>query len=128
MNGPQLKDVQSDLFRLYPQLLLSDRIPGRTVNGLDDVTIEIADAGGQVARLVLDPQTGLPARVLYESARNPDPPIAMQDVFSDYREVAGIRIPFRVTTLQGGEKFADAEVKEYRVNLGLKPQELEKRP
>jgi hypothetical protein len=60
--GAQLKQVRGDLFRLYFQLLLSDTAPDRQVNYVGDNTIEIAGQG-EIARLVVDPQTGLPASV-----------------------------------------------------------------
>ncbi len=56
--GTQLKQVQGDLFRLYFRLLLSDRIAGRTVNALDDNTVEISDTAGATARLELMPKRG----------------------------------------------------------------------
>ncbi|HEY2019086.1 MAG TPA: pitrilysin family protein, partial [Bryobacteraceae bacterium] len=126
--GPQLKDVKCDLFRVYFQFLLSDRIEGRRVNALDDETIEISDGDGQIVKLVLDPRTGLPLRELYDTAREQDQTVVTQEDYSDFREVAGIKFPYQATMRQGGQKFADVTVKEVRVNTGLKPAELQKRP
>jgi predicted Zn-dependent peptidase len=126
--GPQLKQVQSDLFRLYFRLLLSDRIEGRTVNALDDNTIEIADAGGQTARLELDAGTGLPQRVLYEIARAGGPPIAAEEAWSDFQEIAGVKVPQRITVMQGGRKYAEMKVTDFKVNTGIKLEEIQKRP
>jgi predicted Zn-dependent peptidase len=126
--GAQLKQVQSDLFRLYFRLLLSDRIEGRTVNALDDNTIEIADTTGQTARLELDAATGLPQRVLYEAARAGGPPIPAEEDWSDFQEIAGVKVPRGMTIMQGGRKYAEVKVTDFKVNSGIQLQELQKRP
>ncbi|HEV3202301.1 MAG TPA: pitrilysin family protein [Bryobacteraceae bacterium] len=125
--GAQLKQVQGDLFRLYFRLLLSDRIEGRTVNAAADDTIEISDASGEIARVVVN-SDGLPASVLYDAVRMAGPPVAVEEDFSDFREVAGIKVPYVVRIVQGGQKFADVTVTDFRVNTGLKVQDLGKRP
>ncbi len=44
--GVPLKQVQDDLFRVVFPLMVSDRLPGRKINALDDRTIEISDDSG----------------------------------------------------------------------------------
>jgi predicted Zn-dependent peptidase len=126
--GAQLKQAQGDLFRLYFRLLLSDRIEGRTVNALDDNTIEIADTAGQTARLEFDAETRLPQRVLYETARASGPPISTEETWSDFQEIAGVKAPHRITIVQGGRKYAEMKVIDFKVNSGIQLQELQKRP
>jgi zinc protease len=126
--GAQLKQVQSDLFRLYFRLLLSDRIEGRTVNALDDNTIEIADTTGQTARLEFDAGTRLPQRVLYEVARAGGPPIPAEEVWSDFQEIAGVKVPHRITVMQGGRKYAEMKVTDFKVNSGIRLEVIQKRP
>jgi hypothetical protein len=120
--------VQSDLFRLYFRLLLSDRVEGRTVNALDDNTIEIADATGQTARLEFDAGTRLPQRVLYEISRAGGPPIAAEETWSDFQEIAGVKVPHSITVMQGGRKYAEMKAIDLKVNSGIQLQELQKRP
>jgi hypothetical protein len=126
--GAQLKQAQGDLFRVYFRLLLSDRIEGRTVNALDDNTIEISDAAGQAARLEFDAGTRLPQRMLYEIARASGPPIAIEEIWSDFQEIAGVKVPRRATVLQGGQKYAERKVTDFKVNSGMKVEEIQKRP
>jgi hypothetical protein len=109
-------------------LLLSDRIEGRTVNALDDNTIEISDAAGQAARLEFDAGTGLPQRMLYEIARAGGPPIAIEEIWSDFQEIAGVKVPRRATVLQGGQKYAERKATDFKVNSGMKVEEIQKRP
>lgn len=126
--GAQLKQVQGDLFRLYFRLLLSDRIPGRTITAVDNHTLEIANSEGEAARVTFDPNTGLPQTVVYEAVHVTGPPVTVEDHYSDYRDYAGMKLPFKITILQAGQKFADITVTDVRVNSGLKLEDLEKRP
>jgi hypothetical protein len=126
--GAQLKQVQGDLFRLYFRLLLSDRIEGRTVNALDDNTIEIVDTTGQTARLELDADTRLPQRVTYEIAPAGRPPISAEETWSDFQETAGVKVPYRVTVMQGGRKYAEMKVTDFKVNTGIRLEAIQQRP
>jgi len=126
--GAQLKQVQGDLFRFYFRLLLSDRISERTVIAVDDNTIEISDATGEIARLLLDSKTALPRAVQYRSVHVAGPPVEVEDAYSDFREVAGVKVPHKITITQAGRKFADVTVTDYKVNSGLKADDLGKRP
>ncbi len=126
--GPQLRQVQGDLFRLYFRLLISDRIEGRMVNALNDNTIQIADTTGQTARLEFDAETWLPQRVLYEIARAGGPPIPAEEVWSDFQEVAGVKVPRKITVMQGGRKYAELTVTDLKVNFGIHLEEIQKRP
>jgi hypothetical protein len=123
-----LKQVQSDVFRVYFRLLLSDRIEGRTANAVDDNTIEIGDATGQAARLEFDAETHMPQRVLFEVARTDGPAIAAEEDWSDFRDVAGVKVPHRITNLQGGRKYAEVRVTDFKVNSGVRLEEIQKRP
>jgi len=126
--GAQLKQVQGDLFRLYFRLLLSDRIEGRTVNALDDDTIEITDATGQTARLEFDAETRLPQRVLYETARAGVQPTPVEETWMDFQEIAGVKTPRRIIIMQGGRKYAEMKVTDIKVNSGIRLEEIQKRP
>jgi hypothetical protein len=62
----------------------------------------------------------------YETVTAAGPPVAVEDGYSDYRDVGGIKIPFRVDISQTGNPFANVTVTEYRVNSGLRLEDLEK--
>lgn len=126
--GPQLQQVQGDLFRIYFRLLLSDRIPGRTVDALDDNTVEISGAAGESAQASFDPATGLLRAVRYQSVTQQGPPAQVEDSVSDFREVGGVKVPHKIAIAQGGARFADVAVTDLKINTGLKPEELAKRP
>lgn len=125
---PVLKQIQGEIFRKLFRLALSDRDEGRTVSYAGDGMLEIADKSGESARLQVDEKTGLPLKVMYLGAAMGGPPQEVEEVFSDWRDVGGIKMPFKWTILQGGKKFGDVTVQEYKINSGLTDQELSKKP
>ncbi|HWC97299.1 MAG TPA: pitrilysin family protein [Candidatus Sulfopaludibacter sp.] len=126
--GPQLSQVQGDRARLYFRLLLSDRIAGRTVTGSGDQSIDVTMASGEPVKVKFDSTTGLLKSVSYQAVNLSGPGMEVEDVFSDFRDVDGIKVPFHVVINQGGQKFADVTVKEAKFNSGLKLSDLEQKP
>jgi zinc protease len=128
LTGPQGKQVYGDLFRVYFRLLLSDRLEGRSVNAIDDTTVQISDAAGQVASVEFDPQTGLIRRISYDTVQAAGPPLYSEELYEDFRDIGGVKVPFKITINQGGRKFSDVVVTEYKINVGIRPIDLAKRP
>ena len=126
LTGVQLKQVQNDLFRVLFPVLLSDRAPARKVNALDDETVEISDAG-QVVKVVFDRSSGMIKNMLYD-AITANGTVAVLETYSDFRDVSGLKLPFKVTIALSGRKFQDLTIQSMQINTGLKVQDLEKRP
>lgn len=125
--GVQLKQVQSDLFRVLFPLMLSDRILSRKINALDDETVEISDGAGQIAKVVFDSASGLLKNVLYDAATE-NGPVPVLETYADYRDESGLKIPHKVAVSLSGRKYQDLTIQSVRMNAGLKIQDLEKRP
>jgi zinc protease len=125
--GPQLKQIQGEAFRAYLPLLLSDRDADRTVNFVGENTVEITDKQGNQARLSFD-KNGMPQSVSYRMAPMQGQPLAIVNTFSDMREVDGIKLPYKITIRQDGRNAAMMTVEEYKLNQGLAPADIEKRP
>lgn len=125
--GPQLKQIQGEAFRSYVPLLLSDRDPERTVNFVGENTVEITDKQGNQARLGFD-ENGLPQSVSYQMAPIQGQPLGIVNTFSDMKDVDGIKMPYKITITQDGKKAAQMTIQEYKLNQGLKPVDIEKRP
>jgi len=124
----QLKPVQDKLLRLYFSLLLSDRLAGRTVKSMDDGSLEITDGKGSTVRLFLDEKTGMPAKIEYASVSMGGPPSTIDEIYESFAEVDGIKIPNRMTITQNGRKYADLIVQSTKLNSGLKPEDLSRKP
>jgi zinc protease len=128
LTPPVLKQAQGEVFRQLFRLALSDRDSNRTVALVGNAVIEIADKSGDSVRLQVDEKTGLPSKVLYQGAAMGGPPQEIEEAYADWREVAGVRLPFQWTIVQGGKKFGEVKVDEYKINSGLTDEELSKKP
>ncbi|HUJ20639.1 MAG TPA: pitrilysin family protein [Bryobacteraceae bacterium] len=123
-----LKQVQEELFRNYFTLLLSDRIPERTVSSPEAGVIDITDREGNSARLFVDPKTGLPAKKVYQVSLGMGPPGPMEEIFQEFADVGGIQAPKQILVNQNGKKFAEMTVQECKLNSGIKSEEISKKP
>jgi zinc protease len=124
MPPPVLKQAQGEVFRNLFRLMADTSL---TVNAVDKNTVEISTADGQSVKVAFDESTGLPARESYQEAGNGGPS-AVDETLADWRDVGGLKAPFKVTIQQNGKKFAEVTVQEYKLNSGLKAEELSKKP
>ncbi|HUQ50322.1 MAG TPA: hypothetical protein VM056_06380 [Terriglobales bacterium] len=82
---------------------------------------------GESVRLFVDVTTGTLLKKSYRGA-GMGGPADLEEIYSDYREISGVRIPFRVETRQNGAPFLAATVSEAKVDSGIDPTELAKQP
>ncbi|MCU1272621.1 MAG: peptidase domain protein [Bryobacterales bacterium] len=126
--GPQLQQVREELFRNYFRLLSSDRMPDRTVSSPEPGVIDITDQAGDSVRLIIDEKTGLPAKELYQSAQPTGQSGSMEEVIEEFEQAGGIKVPKKITVNQGGKKFAEMTITEYKINSGIKAEDISKKP
>lgn len=126
---PQVvKQAQGEIFREWVTLVLSDRDPSRTVIAAGPNAVDISGTDGQSVRIEIDDATGLPVRQLYNETNMGGPPSEVKETFSDWRDVDGIKLPYQVLIEQNEKKAGEAAVSEIKLNTGLKPEELSKKP
>ena len=128
LTGPDLTQVAGDIFRVYFRLLISDRLPGRTVNAVGGDTVEIGDGAGHMAQLTIDPATGLVSKMRYQAVNLAGPPMTVEQSFTDFRDAGGVKVPYKIAVTQGGSPFGEMAVTDWKVNTGIKPEDLQKRP
>lgn len=63
--------------------------------------------------------TGLVLKVEYTNFAEDGSPAKAQRYYSDYRNVAGIGVPFRQTTYINGKLFSELNLQQIRFNVGL---------
>jgi zinc protease len=124
---PVLKQIRGEAFRQLASLAMSDRDPGRAVNYAGAGEIDISSKDGEKARLTVDEKTGLPAKLAYQQSPA-EGGASVEEIFSDWRDVNGIQLPFQWSVMQGEKKFAGVTVEDYKINSGLTPETLGKRP
>lgn len=127
MPPPVLRQMQGEKMRSFFELMLADSKPDLTVNAVADNAVEITPKQGDSVRVDFDSATGLPAKYSYQSM-GPQGPTPVVSTMSDWREVNGIRLPHKVVIEQGGQKFAEATISEWKLNSGLNAEELSKKP
>ena len=121
--APQVIDqVRMEIFRNFFSILLSDRDPNRTVVAATATKVEISDRDGHSVIMEMD-LDGRPIKQQYLMSGS-----KVEETYSDWRDVNGIKMPFHIAIQQAGQKFADVTVREWKLNTGLKPEELGKRP
>jgi outer membrane lipoprotein-sorting protein len=119
-----VKQVRGELFRQIALLAMSDRDANRTVNYTGEGTLEISSKDGENVRLEVDEKTGMPAKTSYREGGQG----TVSQIFADWRDVNGIRLPFEWTTMQGDKKFATVKIDSYKINSGLTADVLSKKP
>jgi hypothetical protein len=124
----QFKPVQDKLLRLYFPMLLSDRLPGRTVTWIAEGTLEISDGQGSTVRLFVDEKTGMPAKLEYSSPGMNGSSSTIDETYDAFEEVDGIKLPKHLTIVQNGHKYADVVIESVKLNTGLKSEDLSKKP
>lgn len=124
----QLKPLRDKLLRLYFSMLLSDRLPGRTLSWAGEGALEISDGQDSTARLFVDEKTGMPAKVEYLSVSTRGPASTIDETFDSFIDVKGVKVPNRLTIVQDGRKYADVIIESIKLNTGLKPEDLSKKP
>jgi zinc protease len=122
MPPPVLKQMQGEIFREWASLILSDRDASRTVSAVGPNVVDISGPG-QTVRVEFDDATGLPSVQIYKEG-----PLDVKQTFSDWREVGGIKLPYKAIFEQNGKKAAERSVSEIKLNTGLTADELSKKP
>jgi zinc protease len=119
-----VKQARAEVFRQIALIAMSDRDPDRTVNYTGAGVLEISSKSGESVRLEVDEKTGMPAKTSYQEGGQG----VISQIFSDWRDVNGIRLPFAWTTMRDDKQFATVKIDNYKINSGLTPEALSKKP
>ncbi|HVX67331.1 MAG TPA: hypothetical protein VHA11_12045, partial [Bryobacteraceae bacterium] len=123
----QKAEAQSSLFRASLSLLQNFDRPGHTVQALGteeldgkkyDVVAVSEPARNLQVKVYLDPETHLIAAKQFVAALM-GPPAETEEIYSDYRDTSGIKVPFKTVTRQGGKTRSELTAKEFTINPGI---------
>jgi hypothetical protein len=123
-----LKRAKGVIFRQLFTLMLSGREASRSVKAVSDHAVKISTADGQSVLIEFDPATGLPARQHYTESGANGSPAERVEIFSDWRDAGGIKIPYRAVQLENGVKMLELTISEYSLNTGITALALSLRP
>ncbi len=111
----QMKDRQYfgfDLLRRAGQPGFSARsLPDEPVGGKPARVVDLVDAQGHATRFFLDPATNQVVKVSFESGGQ-----KLEALYSDYRDVNGVKVPFKTEVTQDGAPIMKVELTEAQVN------------
>ena len=127
LTRPIVEQVEQEMFRNLLSLVLSDGMRGRIVTGVDANTVEIVSGANKV-RLTFDGTTGLPAKISYMTSPMAGAPVEVVETYSGWKAVNEVMLPFEYVIDQAGKRFAEGQITSYRVNSGLKIEDLSKKP
>jgi hypothetical protein len=120
--------VRGVLFRQPTALMLSDRDPSRSVRMTGEYAVSIVATSGQEIAIEFSPDSGLPLRQSYVIVAADGRRIERTETFADWRDVDGVKFPFKAVQFENGVKMLEVDVSEYHVDSGLRPIELNDRP
>ena len=93
-----------------------------------DGVVEISDKQGNLALVSVDGKTGMPLKLSYQSVQASGPTSTVDEVFGDWKEVGGVRLPHKITIRQGERVAAEVSIQQWTIDSGLKADEVSKRP
>lgn len=120
MPESQLKEIKADRFRTFSNLF---QAPDLKIQYLGDEDFEgkkldvllISDPSGNEMKLFVDQANYLPVKESYRG-RGMMGPTNNEEIFSDFREVSGVKLPFNKVTNADGKKYTETKVLEININ------------
>lgn len=130
----QIVDMKKSLARDTLNLLRSLEKEGITIQALESEEIEgkkvdivfITDAQGNTTKLAISPETNLIIRKSYQGKTMMGPG-KLDEYYSDFQDVSGIKIPFHSIVNSDGKKFMETKVTEVKINSDV-PESLFEKP
>ncbi len=125
--------AEQELMRQWELLLQSDRDSRKTVAYVKSAKVgdksadvlSVSTAAGGTVTISIDSATGDVLTLEYPRIGPRGPLATVTDYFSDYRKAAnGLRVPFKIHTLSGGQPYMDTTVVSLEYNRGLRAEVL----
>ncbi len=116
----QLKEIKADRFRTFSNLFQASdlKIQYLGIEELEGKKLDIlliSDPSGNELRIYADQVTSLPIKETYRG-QGMMGPTSIEEFFSDFRDVAGVKLPFHKVTNADGKKYAETKVLEININ------------
>ncbi len=118
-----MEDRARDFWSLFgrPDTYTAQALAQETVDGKALDVVLLTGGGLDRAYLLLDPETGRPARLQYRGDSPQGGPADVTEIFGDFRKTGPVMVPYSVKTLFDGEPFGEAKVSEAIVNGPVDP-------
>ena len=120
--GQAQDQIRSQVSRQFSSLL-KQIAGGKDAVLTGDGKVQIKTATGEPVMLAIDPTTGSIASMSYTDDEGP-----VVESFSDWRDVGGIKLPFKSNVVKNGKSDPKRHASEMKINTNLTAEELGKRP
>ena len=123
----QRGELEGGFFRDTINLLRNAENPAYTVQALGPSEVDgkpaeavaVSDPARKLQlRLWVDPKTNLLVKKTYVAALL-GPPGEIEEIYSDYREAGGLKLPFKILLNRSGKKFGEQTITEIKINPGV---------
>jgi outer membrane lipoprotein-sorting protein len=117
ITGPEVEGIRQEADFDSPFVDYKTKGYAITYVGTEDTTgrklyhLRLTARNGAAQECYLDADTGLEARTV-----SPSPMGMLEEEFSDYRDVQGLKMPFSVRTLQNGKPVAEITIERIEIN------------
>ena len=130
LEGGELRFARGYLRGFFLTQLLADRDAAYAVSSPAPNVVRITDQenDGNATDLTLDPTTGLALKEAGVSLADPNRPTTTETLYADWVTVDGIKFRRRFSKIHAGVHVADATVEGIRINTGLDPAVLSRKP
>lgn len=91
------------------------------VDGKPADVVQFSDAAGNVFRMYADAVTGRPVKKAYKGSSPMVGPVDVEELYSDYHDVEGYSLPFKIVLIQNGRTFAEIDISSYQLNKAPDP-------
>jgi len=128
MPESQKKEMKANLFRDLINLFRASDSEAITAQWLGEEEVEgkraevilISDTEGNSVKLFLDAETHLPLKQSYQGTTMTGP-ATIEEIYSQYRQVSEVKIPFHTLINAAGKKYAEVKVMELKINTEVNP-------
>ncbi len=90
----------------------------KQVDGKETEVLGLMDKEGPPMQIYIDPKTFYIVKVSGDFSMGGGT-MALSAVFSEFRNVGGTYLPYRITNFAGGERIAETHIREYKVNTPM---------
>jgi hypothetical protein len=128
--GDELKFAKGYLAGIHLKIWLADHNPRYLISSPGPNVVRIADKNDShnTQDFTLDPTSSLPVKQTHVPRKGAPESVQEETRFEDWRLVQGIQFPHRISILRAGAKIAVITVDQIKLDGGLKPDDLAKKP
>jgi outer membrane lipoprotein-sorting protein len=121
------EELMANVWRDFAYLFANTDREGLAVQHLGSEAIEgqkcevvlVTPNGVKSFKLYVNATTLMPVKMTYQGTNMMGAPVNSEEMFSDFREVSGVKLPFKTVVNQDGKKAQEATASEILINVAV---------